>query len=87
MVTVKNGTDAEMACTVSGNPLNRGDVLWTNQEAKDFIRRALMVFENNTLTLKFSEATVEDMGRFYCIVNNGIGVEKNDSTLLVVERK
>jgi len=87
LVTVRNGTDAEMACTVSGNPLDREDVLWTNQEVKDFNHRAVTQFENGTLTLKFSKATVDDMGKFYCIVNNRIGVEKNASTQLIVERE
>ena len=76
-----------MSCTVSGNPLEREDVLWSNLEVRDFAHRAVTSFEDGTLTLTFSKATVEDMGRFYCIVNNRIGVEKNDSTLLIVERK
>jgi hypothetical protein len=84
---VSSGMDAEMSCTVSGNPLERDDVHWTNQDVKDFAHRHVTSFEDNTLTLKFSKATVEDMGRFYCIANNRIGVEKNASTLLIVERE
>lgn len=87
VVTVSNGTDAEMTCTVSGNPLEREDVVWTNPAVKDFNQRALTSFADNTLTLKFSKATIEDTGKFYCIANNRIGVEKIASALLIVERK
>lgn len=82
-----NGSDVEMSCGVTGNPLNADDVSWINTNIIDWDRRTSITFINNTSVLKLKHVTKRDMGLFYCIVNNGIGAEKNASIRLIVERK
>lgn len=82
-----SGSDVEMACTVTGNPLDADDVSWMNTNIIDWDRRAAVTFHNNTSILRLKRVTKRDMGFFYCIVNNGIGAEKNASIRLIVERK
>lgn len=75
-----------MACTVIGNPLDQDTVWWINPNIPDLVKRSNVTFDNNTLTMELRNVTIRDMGLFYCIVNNGIGAEKNATTFLIVER-
>lgn len=84
---VPNGADVEMACKVTGNPLDSDDVSWINTKITDWDRRTAVTFHNNVSILKVKRVTTRDMGFFYCIANNGIGSEKNASIRLIVERK
>lgn len=83
---VSNGSDAEMICTVSGNPIESDDIWWVSLHISDWDRRSNTKFHNNTSIFTLSKATVQDMGYFYCIVNNGIGAETNATTRLIIER-
>lgn len=87
MVTVSSGANATLTCTVTGNPINPDNIWWINPEVPDLDKRSRKTFENNTLTMELDQVTIRDMGVFYCLVNNGIGAEKNASALLIVERK
>lgn len=44
-------------------------------------------FANITSSLTVYNVTLNDMGNFYCVVDNGIGSESNKSAFLVVKRE
>lgn len=88
ILIVGNGSDAELACTVNGNPIESYHVTWEAPDVpNDWNKRSYVSFENNTSILKLVNVTKRDMGLFYCMVNNTIGSAVNDSSRLIIERE
>ena len=76
---------ATLECTVDGNPLSGEHVTW---KRTDFPmgKKTNFSFRNITSSLTVYNVTQEDMGSFYCVVDNGIGNETSKPAYLVVKR-
>lgn len=86
-VIASNGSDAELFCTVSGNPIEAYHVTWVAPHVIGLDQRSQALFENNTSTLKLTSVTNRDAGLFFCVVNNTVGSAVNKSSRLIIERK
>ncbi|CAH2232974.1 jg8291 [Pararge aegeria aegeria] len=79
--------NALLTCTATGNPLTAEHIKW---ERKGYdLSSATITFEprNRTSYLLVERATREDVGKFQCVVNNGIAGETKQEVTLVVKFK
>ncbi|KAL0273716.1 UNVERIFIED_CONTAM: hypothetical protein PYX00_006332 [Menopon gallinae] len=86
-VVVNPEENAELYCTVEGNPLSEGDVTWRNEKMDDLESRTTKSFRNTTSYLLVLSPTRKDAGVFQCAVNNGIGNETVKEVVLLVKYK
>ena len=84
---VKPEEDAQLYCTVDGNPLSEENVTWKAKNFKKLDARTTRKFTNSTSYLLVHSPTREDTGAFQCIVNNGIGNETSKSVHLLIKCK
>lgn len=77
---------AILECTVDGKPLTGEHVTW-KRAGFPMETKTTFSFRNITSSLTVYNVTQEDMGSFYCVVDNGIGNETSQPALLVVKRK
>lgn len=86
VVMVGEKESATLECTVDGNPLSTEHVTW-KRAGFSMEKRANFSFNNITSSLTIKDVTVDDMGSFYCVVDNGIGNESSKPAFLVVKRE
>ncbi|CAK1595168.1 unnamed protein product [Parnassius mnemosyne] len=79
--------DALLACTATGNPLTAEHIRWERKGYDIDPKTVTFDPKNQTSYLVVERATREDVGMFQCIVNNGIGGEIRQDTMLVVKFK
>lgn len=77
---------ATLQCTVDGNPLTGEHVTW-KRAGFPMETRTNFSFKNITSSLTVYNLTQDDMGSFYCVVDNGIGNESSKPAYLVIKRK
>nr|XP_034837509.1 nephrin [Maniola hyperantus] len=79
--------NALLSCTATGNPLTAEHIKW--QRKGYDLSSATITFDarNQTSYLLIERATREDVGRFQCVVNNGISGETRQEVMLVVKFK
>jgi hypothetical protein len=76
---------ATLECTVDGNPLSGEHVTW-KREGFPMETKTTFAFQNITSSLTVYNVTLDDMGKFSCVVDNGIGNESSQYAYLVVKR-
>lgn len=86
VVLVAERQTAILNCTVDGNPLSSEHVYWRRDDFP-MAAKTRSSFANITSSLTVYNVTLNDMGNFYCVVDNGIGGESNKSAFLVVKRE
>lgn len=84
---VVTGDDAQLNCTADGNPLKVDHVTWRREGFDDMSSRTSTIFRNNTSYLTIHKATKDDIGAFFCVVNNGLGNETTAPAYLLVKHK
>lgn len=77
---------ATLECTVDGYPLTGEHVTW-KRAGFAMETKTNFSFKNITSSLTVHNVTQDDMGSFYCVVDNGIGNESSQPAFLVVKRK
>lgn len=77
---------ATLECTVDGNPLTEEHVTW-KREGFAMETKTNFSFKNVTSSLTVHNVTYDDMGSFYCVVDNSIGNESSRAAYLVVKRR
>ncbi|XP_045780865.1 nephrin isoform X3 [Maniola jurtina] len=79
--------NALLSCTATGNPLTAEHIKWVRKGYD--LSSATITFEarNQTSYLLIERATREDVGKFQCVVNNGISGETRQEVMLVVKFK
>lgn len=79
--------DATLSCTADGNPLADDTITWKRDDFPDFdARTSIMYDKNGTSNLRITQVTREDLGRFQCIANNGVGNSTIKYVMLIVKR-
>ncbi|CAH0546788.1 unnamed protein product [Brassicogethes aeneus] len=87
-VIVNPKEDATLSCTADGNPLSDDSITWKRDDFPEFdARTSVMYDKNGTSYLRISAVTREDLGKFQCIVNNGVGNTTTRDVMLIVKHK
>ncbi|XP_065200592.1 nephrin-like isoform X2 [Planococcus citri] len=86
VITVGEKETATLECTVDGNPLSTEHVTW-KRAGFSMEKRANFSFNNATSSLTIKDVSLDDMGSFFCVVDNGIGNESSKPAYLVVKHK
>lgn len=87
-VIVSPKEDATISCTATGNPMSDEFITWKRDDFPDFMARTSTMYDKNgTSFLRISAVSREDLGKFKCIVNNGIGNTTTKDVMLIVKRK
>lgn len=82
---VSPGDEAELWCKVDGNPLNPENIVWRRDGFNK--ERSVEAFNNSTAFLTIRNISIDDMGAFHCVANNGFGNDSSRAVFLVVKRK
>lgn len=83
---VSEGSDADLECRASGNPLTTTTVSW-RRAGFDMEERTVQTTGIGVAYLSVKAITRNDTGSFECVANNGIGEESIERTWLVVKCK
>lgn len=85
---VSPGENAEFSCSADANPLDESHIKW-KRDGFDFGSRATITFSNQTRSsyLYVRDVKADESGIFTCVVNNGIGMEVQNVTFLLVRSK
>ncbi|XP_038217035.1 nephrin isoform X2 [Zerene cesonia] len=75
--------DAMLVCAANGNPLSADHIRWERPDYDLSSRSITFDSRNQTSTLIIDKVTRDDVGNFTCVVNNGIGDERRDVTLVM----
>ncbi|XP_072155743.1 nephrin [Bemisia tabaci] len=84
-IMVSPGEEAELWCKVDGNPLSMDNIVWRKSGFNK--ERSVEAFNNNTSFLTVRNISVQDMGAFECVANNGFGNDSSRAVFLVVKHK
>lgn len=85
-VVVGGSETAQLWCQVEGNPLSGVHVTW-KRDNYNIARRTEVSFKNSTSFLTINHPTTEDIGKFLCVVNNGLSNQSSKEAKLIVKRK
>lgn len=83
---VSEGSDADLECRATGNPLTTSTVSW-RRAGFDMQERTVLTTGIGVAYLSVKAITRNDTGSFECVANNGIGEESIERTWLVVKCK
>ncbi|XP_049818879.1 nephrin isoform X2 [Aethina tumida] len=87
-VIVNPKEDATLSCTADGNPLSDDTIVWKRDDFPEFdARTSVMYDKNGTSYLRITSVTRDDLGKFQCVVNNGVGNVTVKDVMLIVKHK
>ncbi|XP_050302000.1 nephrin isoform X2 [Anthonomus grandis grandis] len=87
-VIVNPNEEATLSCTADGNPLADDTITWKRDDFPDFeARTSIMYDKNGTSNLRITQVTRDDLGKFQCIANNGVGNSTMREVMLIVKHK
>lgn len=62
-------------------------IYYFNREGFDIEKRTNKTVEGNSVYFTVKNVSGDDAGEFFCVANNGIGMEVKNSSFLLVRRK